>query len=182
MKALVLYRSYNGNTKQVADAIGRGLGDLGLESVVRDVRQKLPDLAQVDMVLNGAPTRFARVNRKSLGILRKLKAKGLARKPVALFDTCAVIPSNPVELEEARRWIIPGAAGIMHKAAVELGLNVHGETLRCEVSGMKGPLVEGALEKAAAFTRDFVAAARKQAGGAERPPRSMAAKKSPSKI
>jgi hypothetical protein len=41
--------------------------------------------------------------------------------------------------------------------AKEQGLNVYPETLRCEVqAGMKGPLAEGQLEKATAFTREFL--------------------------
>lgn len=44
MKALVLYRSYYGNTKMVADAVARGLNDAGFEAVVQDVRGKLPPL------------------------------------------------------------------------------------------------------------------------------------------
>jgi flavodoxin len=161
MKALVLYRSFYGNTKQVADAIAERLKELGYEAEARDVRQRLADLRDVEIVFNGAPTRMARVNRKSLGVLRKLKAMGFTQTPIAIFDTCAVIPTDPEKFEEARKWIVPGAAGILHKAAADLGLNVCGERLRCEVNGMKGPLVEGALEKARVFTDAFIAGNRK---------------------
>jgi menaquinone-dependent protoporphyrinogen IX oxidase len=38
MKALVLYRSYHGNTKQVADKIAKELATKGVESAVQDLR------------------------------------------------------------------------------------------------------------------------------------------------
>ena len=159
MKALILYRSFNGNTKQVAEVMGRRLGTLGYEAAVQDVRARLPDLGQVDIVLNGAPTRMARVNRRSVSILRKLKAKGLADKPVAIFDTCALSPADPVEREKAQSWIVPGAAGIMRTAAERMGLNVYKDTLRCPVKGLRGPLVDDAIANAEAFVEAFVASA-----------------------
>jgi flavodoxin len=159
VKALVLYRSFNGNTRQLAAAIGRRLGTLGYEAAIQDVRARLPDLGQVDIVLNGAPTRMARVNRRSVSILRKLKAKGLANKPVAIFDTCALFPNDPAEREKAKSWIEPGAAGIMQTAARELGLNVYKDTLRCPVRAIRGPLVDDAEQKAGAFVEAFVASA-----------------------
>jgi len=156
MKALILYRSFFGNTKLVAETIEGRLREKGYQTIVQDVRQKLPDLQQVDIVLNGAPTRIKRANRRSVAVLKKLKSRGISTKPVAIFDTCGIIPTDPAKYEEARPWLIPGAAGIMHKAAVDLGLNVFKDTLRCEVNGMKGPLVENATQKAIAFTDAFL--------------------------
>lgn len=60
-----------------------------------------------------------------------------------------------MKYEEAKPWLIPVAAGILQKAAADLGLNVFKDTLRCEVNGMKGPLVQDAKQKAIAFTDAF---------------------------
>ncbi len=57
MKALILYRSFFGNTKQVADAIAQEIQTLGNEPTIQDVRQKFPDLHGVDSIVVGAPTR-----------------------------------------------------------------------------------------------------------------------------
>lgn len=159
MKALILFRSYYGNTKQVAEAIGQRLKEADYQCIVQDVRARLPDLSDIDVIFSGAPTRIKRVNRRSLGVLKRLKAKGY-RKPIVIFDTCSPLPANPVEAEKARAWITPGAAGIMHSKAEELGLNVYKETLRCEVSEMKGPLMDGALQKAVTFTEAFITESR----------------------
>jgi menaquinone-dependent protoporphyrinogen IX oxidase len=158
MKALVLFRSYHGNTKQVAEGIAIELGRQGSETVVQDLRRKLPDLSDFDFILIGSPTRMARVNRKALGVLKQLRKRGFREKPVAIFDTYGPVPAKPEEMEKAKKWLYPGAAGIMQKAAKTQGLNVYPETLRCQVRGLKGPLADNELEKAASFTKEFLSA------------------------
>jgi flavodoxin len=157
MKGLVLFISHYGNTKRVAEAIAQQIKDSGHEATVHDLRQKLPDLQGFDFILIGSPTRFARPNGKTISALKQLRKKGFAEKPVAVFDTYGPVPTNPEELEKTKKWLYPGAAGIMHKVAKERGLNVYPETLRCEVlGGMKGPLADHQLEKAESFTKEFL--------------------------
>jgi flavodoxin len=163
MKALILYRSHYGNTKLVAEALAKELEARDVDADVQDLRRKLPDLGGVELVLVGAPTRMARVSRRALRVLKKLKKKGFTGGQVAVFDTYGPIPTKPEKLEKGRKWLYPGAAGILHKAATELGLNVHPATLRCEVAGMKGPLKDREIEKAAAFVAGIVAASAKTA-------------------
>lgn len=155
MKALVLYRSFHGNTKAVADAIAGELVSLGHEAVVQDLRRRLPDLGSFDCALVGAPTRMARVTGKALRVLKRIAKQGFAEKPVAIFDTYGPVPATPEELEKGRKWIIPGAAGMMEKTAKDAGLHVFAKTLRCEVTGLNGPLKEHEQENAAAFAREL---------------------------
>jgi hypothetical protein len=124
---------------------------------VQDVRRRLPDLAGVDLVLVGAPTRMARVNRRAKRVLKKLKKRGFLGGKVAVFDTYGPIPKTPEELKKGRKWLYPGAAGILHETAVDLGLNVHPNTMRFEVSGMKGPLGDNEIGKVAAFAAELIA-------------------------
>jgi flavodoxin len=158
MKALILYRSYHGNTKQVADAMAKELAVEGIESVVQDLRRRLPDLSHFDFVLIGSPTRMARVNRKARRVLKRIRKRGFAEKSIAVFDTYGPVPTDPEELEKGKKWLYPGAAGILHRLAETMGLNVYPKTLRCEVTGLKGPLKDNELEKAASFAKDFVSA------------------------
>jgi hypothetical protein len=99
---------------------------------------------------------MARVNRRARRVLKRIGKKGFAKKPIAVFDTYGPVPTDPEELEKGKKWLYPGAAGILHKAAETQGLNVYPKTLRCEVKGMKGPLGENELEKAASFAKEFV--------------------------
>jgi flavodoxin len=156
MKALVLFRSYYGNTRQVAEAIAGQLRAMGHETTLQDLRQKLPELNGIDLALIGCPTRMGRANRKAVSALNRLGKKGFAGKPIAVFDTYGPVPSKPEELEKSRRWLYPGAAGILHKAAKDRGLKVYEPVLRCEMKGYKGPLAENELAKAASFAREFV--------------------------
>ena len=155
MKALILYRSHYGNTKQVAEILAKELGKQGIESAVLDIRQKPGKFEEYDVVLIGAPTRMGRVTHRALSVLKRLAKKGWGRKPVAVFDTMAIVPTNPEELEKSRKWLFPGAAGRMQERAKALGLNVYEKTLRAEVKDSKGPLTDGQAEKAAAFATEF---------------------------
>jgi len=156
MEGLVLYRSYFGNTRQIAEAIGKQLAEAGYDPVLCDVREKLPDLSRVAFIFLGSPTRMARVNRKAKKILKLLEKKKVAQ-PLVIFDTYGPVPSDAEELMKAKKWIEPGAAGILAARAQACGLNVYGKTLRCEVTYLKGPLGEHEVEKAMTFTKEFLA-------------------------
>lgn len=164
---LILFRSYFGNTKQVADAIAQQMKLTGHEVDLRDIRLGLPDLMDIDAIVIGAPTRRARVTRKARSVLRSLRRRGYGDKPIALFDTISFSPPTPLgslllvsrsreETENARKWHEPGAVGIMQKIARQHRLNLFPELLRCEVTGTKGPLAENATVKAVAFATAFI--------------------------
>jgi flavodoxin len=161
MKALVLYRSHYGNTAQVAETMAERLRAEGHDAAATDMRGRLPDMGGAGLILIGAPTRMARVTGRARRILKKIVRKGPRGVRVAIFDTYGPIPTDPAALEKGRKWLEPGAAGILHQLAKSLGLNVHPETLRCEVAGMKGPLKEGELDKARAFAAAVLALADK---------------------
>lgn len=167
MRALILYRSYHGTTKQAAEAMAGRLRALGHEAETRDVRAALPDISTVDLFLVGAPTRFARVTWRARAALRHLRRRGIGSRPVAVFDTYGPLPKTSEEAEQSRKWLEPGAAGILHAAASGLGLTVHPETLRLAVAGAYGPLAEGESERACAFVEAFARAAQ-AAGGSGR--------------
>jgi hypothetical protein len=157
MKALILYRSHYGNTRQVAEALARQIGELGHHSELRDLRRRLPGLRGIDCVLIGAPTRMARATWKARWTLRRLRWKGLGARPLAIFDTYGPLPADAGELEKNRKWFYPGAAGMLQQSAQKLKLNVFPQTLRCLVQEAKGPLLAGEAEKAARFAGEFIA-------------------------
>ena len=158
MRILVLYRSYYGNTRDVADTIAGRLTALGHQLTVQDVRQPLRDLANVDRVLIGAPTRFGRVSGKAKSALRKLRRRGFGDRLIGTFDTYGPLPKTPEEAEENRKWLEPGAAVILQREAGRLGLKVFAESLRCAVKKYQGPLADGELEKAEGFAERFASA------------------------
>jgi flavodoxin len=158
MKALILYRTFYGNTKQVAEEIGRRLEAAGHKAQACDLRrQRVLGLADFDLVLIGAPTRMARAGWRAMYALRRLRRQGLGAKPLVVFDTYGPVPVDPEKLKEDRKWFFPGAAGRLAEKAKRLGLNVYAQVLRCEVKEMKGPLKEDEPEKIAAFIRELLA-------------------------
>jgi flavodoxin len=159
MKALVLYRSFFGNTKKVGEAIAGEIQAQGHDATVQDVRDPLPELSGVDLVVVGSPTRIKGANRRTRRAIRRLRRSGFEGRLVAVFDTYGPVPADPKELEKGRIWLFPGAAGALEKVAREQGLPLHEEALRCEVVDMKGPLADDAEAKATTFARSIVAAA-----------------------
>jgi flavodoxin len=156
MQALVLYRSYHGTTKTAAESIARELHARGIEAYVADLRRSLPRIEKFDLAFIGAPTRIARVTRKAYRALKRLSKKGWGAKPVLIFDTYGPVPTKPEELEKGRKWLYPGAAGLMKARAEALGLAAYAETLRLEVKDMKGPLKEGQDERIGPYIETFL--------------------------
>ena len=56
---------------------------------------------------------------------------------------------------EGNAWLYPGGVAELRERLVERGLSLAAVELRCLIEGMKGPLVEGALEEARAAARSF---------------------------
>ena len=159
MKALVLYRSFYGNTREVAETIGREISAQGHEAAVRDVRDKLPDLSGLALIAVGSPTRIKGANRSALRVLRKLKRHGFGDGLVAVFDTYGPVPTDPEELEKGRSWLFPGAAGALETAVKRQGLNLYPRSLRCQVTALKGPIAADAAAQATAFAKALAEAA-----------------------
>jgi hypothetical protein len=77
MKTVIVYESMYGNTRVIADAIGRGLGPEH-ETVVVPVSQARPELlAGADLVVVGGPTHIHGMSRAST----RKGAAAAARKP-----------------------------------------------------------------------------------------------------
>ena len=108
MRILVLYRSYYGNTRGAAEAMAGRLHALGHQATVQDVRRRMPDLAAVDRVLIGAPTRFARVSVKAKSALRTLRRRGFGDRLVATFDTYGPLPKSPERRKRTGSGSSPG--------------------------------------------------------------------------
>ena len=103
MKALILFRSFHGNTKQAAEAMSRGIASLGHEATLHDLRRRFPDLAGIRCVLIGAPTRMGRVTRRAYRALKRLRKKGIGERPVAVFDTYGPVPTDAEELKKGAK-------------------------------------------------------------------------------
>ncbi|WP_396658181.1 flavodoxin family protein [Microbacterium sp.] len=154
MRALVVYESMFGNTRQVAMAVADGMAD-GADVTVTDVADapdRVPD--DVELVVVGGPTHAFSMSRAptrqdavrqggamadaATGIREWLHALPAPTRPCsfAAFDTRVDMP------------LLPGAASrAASRVARKLGFSMI-DPVSFLVQGYQGPLVEGQLERA----------------------------------
>ena len=160
MKALVVYESMWGNTRQVAEAVAEGLGNATL-SEVHEVADA--DLADLDLLVVGGPTHAFSMTRPKTrhdalerGATAGTEDRGLRewlaelpkdlRAPVATFDTRA---------KQVRG--LPGSAA--KSAGREVRRHHHGRVVDSAsfyVEDMQGPLSDGELARARSWGHDLL--------------------------
>lgn len=140
----IVYESKFGNTAKVADALRDGFKGAG----VTDVEASMIDSADVnkvvtyDAILVGSPNHIGGPTRRVRRFIRSLSAFNLEGKRVAFFDTYIggdfgkAVAKMHNELKARNPDAVIFAPG-----------------LSLRVEGMKGPLAEGELDKAAEFAK-----------------------------
>ncbi len=160
MRGLVAYDTYYGNGAQVAKVIADELRAAGHEvRLVNLHRQKVDARAlatESDFVVLGGPTRMKHMSRRARGFAKKLDAKSWAGKSALVYDTYGPLDADPAKNVDSP-WLYPGGVAELRTMLTERGLAVAANELRCLVSAMKGPLVDGALDEAHAAARSFAA-------------------------
>jgi flavodoxin len=159
VKGLVAFDSYHGNGAQVAGAIADELRAAGHEVVVVPLHSEKPgkrDLAGAEFLLLGGPTRMKHISRRAMGLAKKLDAGVWAGRPALVYDTYGPLDPDPAK-NEGNAWLYPGGVAELRERLEGKGLRVAPIELRCLVTGMKGPLADGALDDARAAARAFAA-------------------------
>jgi menaquinone-dependent protoporphyrinogen IX oxidase len=154
MKGAVIYHSKHGNCEQIARSIHKGLVESGADATITDVKTAAASLSGLDFVVVGSPTRAGRATGAVRRFLKNLDVgDGSAR--FAAFGTGLA------------KWLPKGepiAAEDIHKALEEKGLRPLAEPLRAGVSGWKGPLIDGEVERAYEYGKNLVPGAGVPAG------------------
>ena len=146
--AIVVESKY-GNTAKVAEAIAKELHESGLEDVTIS-RMKEADIARIaraDIILIGSPNHVGGPTRSARKFIRGIGANDLSGKLVAFFDTYM-----GADVGKAVRKMEAEISSRSPKTRVLT------PSLSLRVEGMKGPLAEGELEKAAEFAQSISAA------------------------
>jgi len=141
VKTLVVYDSLYGNTAQIAEAIGAAVAE---SRVLRISEAKPSELSSFDRVIIGAPTQGGRASDAMQTFLSGIES--LEGVKVAVFDT-----------RLRARWVkvFGYAAGKIAESAKTLGATLIVEPEGFIVEGKEGPLVEGELERAAAWAKNL---------------------------
>jgi flavodoxin I len=148
MKALVIYASFFGNTEKIAQAIGKGLGDSDQVSVLEVAQVKPETLQGLTVLVVGAPTRAFRPTPTIVAFLKSLPKNALTGITVGAFDT-------RISTKDVNSKFLNVMVKMFGYAAEPIGelLKKKGGNLKIAAEGFfvkdtKGPLKEGALERA----------------------------------
>jgi flavodoxin len=157
MKGVVIYESYYGNTKILAEAIAQQLEVDGHEVELRSVREHHPESPKGDIMFLGSPVRMGSVTGRVKRYIRKLDKDVWKHKPIVVFTTTMMLPQDATDEQKRsqEKWD-RGAGRKLTDLARSRGLNAVQNHLWVEVEGMKGPLVETGVENVKQFVRDIL--------------------------
>lgn len=141
MRNLVIYDSFFGNTKLLAETIGKELGGDTKVILVSDFKPE--DLRGIGLLIVGSPVRGWRPSENIAAFLMSFGKDQLKGIKVATFDTRMKI-------------IIHGdATKKMSEALSNLGAEVIVEPNWFIVTGSEGPLADGELERAKEWAKEI---------------------------
>jgi len=160
MKALIVYDSAFGNTEQVAQAIGGVLGNQEDVTVLRVTDVRPDHWAGVSLLVVGSPTQRFRPTASISALLQGIPINSLKGVKVAAFDTRLTmreINETPVLAFFVRLF---GRSAYAAKPIADRLKGKGGELIAPPegffVDGMKGPLVQGELERAANWAKQII--------------------------
>lgn len=158
MKALIVYDSFFGNTKQVALAIGDSIASQGSCETLHVSDAKPEHLKGLDILIVGSPTRAFRPTKPITDFLNSIPSDGLKGIKVAAFDT-------RMSTADVRSRFLSTMVGLFGYAAKPIAdrLKKKSGALMAQpqgffVKGSEGPLKDNELERASAWIRSAMMA------------------------
>ena len=145
MKSLIVYDSIYGNTEKIARAVADAIAPSGEVKVVQAGEANPPELESTDLLIVGSPTHGGRPTPPVQDFLNKVpKLQGIN---VAAFDTRS-------QSKFAR--VFGNAAGRIARNLEKKGGTLVASPEGFLVTGTKGPLKEGELERAAGWAKGML--------------------------
>lgn len=145
MNALVIYDSKFGNTAQIAQAIATVLQDHGLVRLVPVAEAETVTLDSVDLLAVGGPTQGHGISPALTAWLANLPRDAAQGIATVTFDTRFRKPA----------WLTGSAAHTLAKRLEQHGYHMVAPAESFFVAGTEGPLEDGEMERAAAWTREI---------------------------
>ncbi len=158
MKSLIIYDSLYGNTEIIAQVIKHVLDQQGGVTIARVGEVQPAQLTGIQLLVVGSPTQQFRASAAMRTFLESIPNGALEGVKLAAFDTRltqAEINKNAVLSFFVRIYGFAARriARQLQKKGGELALPAEGFF----VEGMKGPLVQGEVERAEAWARRLFA-------------------------
>lgn len=148
MKCLLIVASVYGNTRQIAEAVAKGVKQ-SAETEICDVTNfTIEKIKDFQLVVVGSPTRGFRPTPEIAGLLKNLPAHSLDGKKVAAFDTRILLTT--IKSSFLRFIVDKGgyAANTIAKSLQKKGGILVLPPEGFFVLGEEGPLKDGELERA----------------------------------
>jgi flavodoxin len=156
MKALVVYDTFFGNTEKVARAISDSLGAESTATRVTDARHE--QLKGLGLLVVGSPTRAFRPSKPISEFLNGIARDALKGVKVAAFDT----RGSEAELNKTKFGILVKVFGYAAKPIADKLVRRGGRLVVPPegfiVEGTEGPMMDGELERAAAWAKRIIEA------------------------
>ena len=157
MRIAIVYDSVFGNTGKVAEAIAAALGAAHAVQLLPVREAAGLKLDETDLLLVGSPTRGFRPTPEMAEFVGSLEHPDTSGCKVAAFDTRLDLDQiHPAPL----RWVVNAggyAAERLQDALQGHGFAVAGLPAGFRVSGTEGPMLDGELERAAAWATQLAA-------------------------
>jgi len=156
LKTVVLYESYFGNTRQIAEAIGNSLTQNNEVRVLNVSEVSWNEISDAKILVVGSATRAFRPCEATKQFLKNIPDNGLKGIKVAAFDTRILL--SEIHSKVARYLVDKGGYAAKHiakkleKKGGKLDLPPEGFF----VKGENGPLAEGELERAVKWAEQIV--------------------------
>jgi flavodoxin I len=148
MKTLIVYDSVYGNTEKIARAMSEAITPSGEAKVLRAGEANPSELESLDLLIVGSPTHAGRPTPAVQDFLNKMTQQSLKGIKVAAFDTRATSKFAK---------IFGNAAGRIARHLTKKGGVLNTSPEGFFVTGTKGPLKEGELERAVAWAKGILA-------------------------
>jgi menaquinone-dependent protoporphyrinogen IX oxidase len=161
MKGIVIYDTSHGNTKKIAETIAETLKASEIEVDLFDVKEAKKLITNdYNFLVLGSPTKFGTMSFAIKFFLGKVKSEEWINKPFAAFDT-----ENPENVEKARienkEW---SAAEKIATKLKEKKMKQMLPVLKALVLGLKGPLVEGEIDRAKGYAAELATKLKEEKG------------------
>lgn len=147
MKALIVFDSQYGCTEKVARTVEAAIAPSGEVKAMRPGEVDAAALGSVDLLVVGSPTQGGRPTPAMAALLGNIKAGGLKNLAVAAFDT---------RIKSRLAGIFGYAAGRIESVLKDRGGRPVAPAAGFFVTGTKGPLKDGEVERAATWARQVL--------------------------
>lgn len=156
MKAVVVYDTAFGNTEKIALAIGKALEERAAVNIVKAGNAQPEDLTTADLLIVGSPTQKFRPLPSVTALLQKIAPNALKNVRVAVFDT-RISPEEVARVGILAFFVklFGYAAEYIGKQLTKKGVELLTSPQGFYVQGTQGPLLEGELERAAAWAKQI---------------------------